>query len=85
MKNNELFITSWCPFCKKVLSYLDEIKNEYPDFKDIRIKVIDEEIEVDYASSKDYYLVPTFYIDGVKIHEGKMSKEMLLNILKQAQ
>ena len=48
------------------------------------MKVIDERKQPDIANKYDYYLVPTFYVDGVKLHEGVATKEKVEYVLKQA-
>jgi glutaredoxin len=70
MKKLTLFIQPNCPFCKKALKYIDELKKEDPKYNQIEIEIVDELIEVERADSFDYYYVPTFYLGEKKIHEG---------------
>ena len=58
-----MFITSWCPYCKKAFSMMKDLKDENPKYKDIEVKVIDEELEPEIAKQYDYYYVPTFFVD----------------------
>jgi hypothetical protein len=37
--------------------------------------MVDENMEAQFADSLDYYYVPTYYVDGRKIHEGAVSKD----------
>ena len=36
------------------------------------------------ADTFDYYYVPTFYVDGVKVHEGGVYPEEVEKILRSA-
>lgn len=81
MKNVKLFLLDNCPYCKKALRYIEEIKEEYPDLKKVNIHMIEERKEKALADSYDYYLVPSFYVDEVKVHEGAVSKQQVLEIL----
>lgn len=65
-----LFIQPNCPFCKKALKYIDELKHEDAKYREIEIELVDELIEVERADSFDYYYVPTFYLGDKKLHEG---------------
>ena len=38
----------------------------------------------DLADTFDYYYVPTFYVDGVKVHEGGIYAEEVEKILRSA-
>lgn len=84
MKPVIMFITDWCPYCKKALSLMDDLKKEYPKYAEIEVKVIDEEREPNIAQKYDYYYVPTYYVDGVKIHEGVPSKDIIRNVFDKA-
>lgn len=84
MKPVILFLTSWCPFCKKALSIIDELKSENLKYKDIDITVIDEDREPETADRYDYYYVPTFYVDGLKAHEGAPSKKKIQEVFDLA-
>jgi glutaredoxin len=83
MKPVTLFYLARCPFCKRALKYLDELK-EQEAYRDIEVKMIEESEEAELADRFDYYYVPTFYIDGEKLHEGGITKAELEAILKKA-
>ncbi|MDD2961017.1 MAG: thioredoxin domain-containing protein [Muribaculaceae bacterium] len=84
MKKIKMFYQPRCPFCKRAFQYIDELKNEYPELKDIEIEAIDEIEFPDIADSYDYYYVPTFYIDEVKIHEAGIFKPEMEDLLRKA-
>lgn len=80
MKELRVFILKNCFYCKKALSYLQEliILDEY---QDIKLDIIEENIEKDLANSYDYYYVPSFYADKVKLAEGAVSYDDVKMIL----
>ena len=84
MKEITFFMMDVCPYCIKAQKWLDELYQEHPEYKKIPMKVIDERKQPDIANKFDYYLVPTFYVDGVKLHEGVATKEKVEYVLKQA-
>lgn len=79
-----MFITDWCPYCKQALSYMEELKNENPNYANIEIKIIDEEKEPEMAKQYDYYYVPTYYVNETKVHEGIPSKDIVRNVFEKA-
>ena len=84
LKPVTMFITSWCPYCKQALSLMDTLKKEDPKYSDIDIKVIDEELEPEISKKYDYYYVPTYYVDDVKLHEGVPSKDIIKAVFEEA-
>lgn len=84
MKPVIMFVTEWCPYCKKALTWMKDIKNQNPEYADIEIKIIDEELQPDIAKQYTYYYVPTYYVDGVKVHEGVPSKDIVNGIFEMA-
>ena len=70
-----LFILRDCPFCKRALKYINELKEEYPEFNNIELDIIDEQEHKELAGSYDYYYVPTFYLGDKKLHEGGIYKK----------
>lgn len=75
MKNIKLFYLKNCPFCKNALKEIEYLKSTDTKYKDITIEMIEESENREIASSYDYYLVPTFYIDEQKVHEGVCGRE----------
>ncbi|HEY8888745.1 MAG TPA: thioredoxin family protein [Clostridium sp.] len=84
MKPVIMFVTEWCPYCKKALAWMETIKIQNPEYTGIDIKIIDEELKPDIAKQYNYYYVPTYYVDGVKVHEGVTSKNIILGIFEKA-
>lgn len=83
MKQVKLFYQERCPFCKKAFQYIEELKEEYPEFATIEMELIDELEEPELADQYDYYYVPTFYVDGHKVHEGGIYKPEMEKLLRK--
>ncbi|HPT86073.1 MAG TPA: glutaredoxin domain-containing protein, partial [Bacillota bacterium] len=47
-----LFILKNCPYCKEALRWMDELKNENPEYRDIEVKIIDEKEEAELIYCK---------------------------------
>jgi len=84
MKGVTMFMFEACPHCKKASLLMEEICREHPEYKAVKIKKVDEREQPDYAAQFDYYYVPTFYIGGMKMHEGAPTKEALKKIYAEA-
>ena len=84
MKEVKMFMMETCPHCKKAFSLMEDICLEHPEYKAVKIEKIDETKESAYAAKFDYYYVPTFYVDGVKMHEGPPTKEAIEKIYAEA-
>jgi thiol-disulfide isomerase/thioredoxin len=82
MGNLKLFYLKTCPYCIRVQTFLDELLKE-ERYKDIEIEAINEKLEPDLANQYDYYLVPTFYLNEVKLFEGIMDKQDVINVLEK--
>lgn len=79
-----LFKLKYCPYCVQALRWMEEVFAEHPEYKDIPLRVIDEAKERKLADSYDYYLVPTFYVNGEKRHEGIASKAIIEKVFAHA-
>jgi len=84
MKSVKLFYLKNCPFCKKALRYIEELKAEHAELAAVEIEMIEESERPDMADKFEYYYVPTFYVDGVKEHEGGIYPEEVERILRKA-
>ena len=84
MKPVIMFMTSWCPFCKKAAAMIEKLKADHPEYRDVDIQVIDEEKESALADQYDYHFVPTFFVGGVKVHEGIPTKRKIKRVFKEA-
>ncbi len=84
MKTVKLFYLKSCPFCRKALRYIDELKAAHPELAVVGIEMIEESEQAEVADRYDYYYVPTFYLDGRKVHEGGIYPEEVEKILRRA-
>ena len=84
MKRVKLFYLKNCPFCKKALRYIEELKAEHAELAAVDIEMLEESELPDVADKFDYYYVPTFYVDGIKEHEGGIYPEAVERILRKA-
>ena len=84
MKPVKLFYLKNCPFCKKALRYIEEARAAHPELAAVGIEMIEESEQPELADTFDYYCVPTFYVGGVKVHEGGVYPEEVEKILRSA-
>ncbi len=84
MKELTLFYLKGCPYCKKALAYMDELKNEHPEYAEIPIKMVEERDEAELANSYDYYYVPCYWIEDKKIAEGSIDKAGVKKVFDMA-
>ncbi len=84
MKKVKAFYLENCPHCKRAIKMVDALKEKNPQYSNIEIEYIEESKDVQAASSQNYYYVPTFYVDDVKVHEGVPSFEKIEEVLKKA-
>lgn len=84
MKKVTMFYLENCPHCKKAFKMLEVLKEKNQQYANIQIEKIEESKNVHIAEAHDYYYVPTFYVDGVKLHEGVPTLEKIEAVLKAA-
>ncbi len=83
MKTITMFYQRRCPFCKKAFAYMDELLQQEP-YKGLQIDKIEETEQPELADRYDYYYVPTFYIDGEKVHEGGIFRDEVKALFDKA-
>lgn len=84
MKNVKLFYQKNCPYCRKAIGYIEELKGLFPELGKVEIEMIEETESPEITDGYDYFYVPTFYIDEVKVHEGEVTREKVEEILRKA-
>ncbi|MBT3320066.1 MAG: glutaredoxin [Clostridia bacterium] len=84
MKQVILFIIKSCPYCIMANKFMKQIFKENPQFKDVPLRIVDENEQKDIADQYNYYYVPTYYVDGVRMHEGVPTKEKVEAVFKAA-
>ena len=84
MKEVILFTMKFCPYCINAKKYMKELFKDNPEYKEVPLRIVDENLECNFAENFDYYYVPTYYVDGVKVHEGVPTKEIVEDVFKAA-
>ncbi len=82
MKKLQFFMFEACPYCQKAIRLMNELKAENPAYAAIEMETIDEKLDPQTADKYDYWYVPTFFVDGKKVHEGDLTKEQMENVFK---
>lgn len=73
-----------CPYCRAANNWIAEVTQEHPELAAVEIERVDEKIHPEIAQQYNYWYVPTFFVDGQKVHEGASSKEIILQVLQGA-
>lgn len=84
MKKVLMMIQESCPYCKEALKIMDQLMAQHPEYKDIEVRIADENKESALADTLDYYYVPTYYVDGEKVHEGVPTLEKVQAVYEEA-
>lgn len=84
MKKVTIFKLKYCGYCRAALQYVDECVSKDPELKGLEIEQIDEREQYQLARQYDYFYVPTFYVDGEKVHEGVVTCDQVREILNKA-
>ena len=84
MKEIKMFMFAGCPHCKKAKGFIEELTKSNPEYAKIPLTLIDEKISPEVADKYDYYYVPAFFVNGVKLHEGTATKDAVENVFKAA-
>ena len=84
MKKITMFMMASCPHCIRARKWMDEVLKSDAKYAKIPLTVIDENKNPDLAAKFDYYYVPTYYIDDVKVHEGAASFDIVKKVFDDA-
>lgn len=84
MKEVVLFELPLCPHCRIARRFQEELFLQHKEWRKIPLRVINEVEERELAASYDYYYVPTYYVGGVKVHEGHAEKEDVERVFRLA-
>lgn len=79
-----MMIQETCPYCKRALAMMDELKKERPEFEAVQVEIVDENRNKALADSLDYWYVPTYFVDGEKVHEGVPTMEKVRRVYEKA-
>jgi len=84
MKKITYFYLEACPYCKQARRWMDELLLQNPEYNALEIVQIEERKHPEIANKFDYYYVPTYYVDDVKVHEGAASREKIEMVFHMA-
>lgn len=79
-----MFILDNCPHCKKAFQIMEELKTQNPEYNGVEIEIVEETKQPERADNYDYYYVPTFFVDGKKVHEGVPTADKIDAVYKAA-
>lgn len=87
MKNIIMIKIPGCPYCAKARKAIGLLQQE-EKYKDVKVEEIDETTQPELAApyGKDYYYVPSLFIDGEKQFEAKpgMDYDTIYAAVKEA-
>ena len=84
MKKVTMFVMKGCPYCRQAFKWMDELMQQYPEYSDVELTVIDETEQPDVADQWDYYYVPTYFVGQEKLHEGAATKDKIQRVFERA-
>ena len=83
-KKVQMMILKSCPHCVRAFEMMDELAAKNEEYKAVEFEVIEEDVFPEIADALDYYYVPTYFVDGQKIHEGVPTFEKVDAVFKAA-
>lgn len=84
MKKITMMYLKGCPYCKQAMNWMEELKQEQPVYQNINITYIEESEQPQLADTLDYWYVPTYFVDGIKKHEGAATKDIIKAVFDAA-
>jgi glutaredoxin len=79
-----MMVMAGCPHCIRARQMMAELCEAHPEYAAIPVKIVDETVEREFAESLDYYYVPTFFVEGEKLHEGRPTLDAVERVFKAA-
>ena len=84
MKKITMMYLKGCPYCKQAMNWMEELKQEQPVYQNINITYIEESEQPQLADTLDYWYVPTYFVDGIKKHEGAATNDKIKAVFDAA-
>lgn len=84
MKKVKMMYLKTCPYCKQAFQMVEMLKQQHPEYLAIDIETIEENDESQKTEGYDYWYVPTYFVDDIKILEGVPTLESIELVLKNA-
>lgn len=79
-----MFKMTGCPYCRQAFQTMEKLYEKHPEYRKIPIEIIDETENPEISDQYDYYYVPTFYVDGIKMAEGILSEDDIDRVFSAA-
>lgn len=83
-KRVKMMMLDTCPHCAHAIELINELKKEHPEYNEVEIETIEENREAGKTQGYDYWYVPTFFVDDVKMHEGVPTKDKIERVFIEA-
>lgn len=84
MKELTMFYFDGCPHCARAFRWQEELMEEYPELRQVPLRLIDEHEQPDVAETYDYWYVPTYYLGEDKLYEGVKDKALVESAFRAA-
>lgn len=84
MKEIKMFMFAGCPHCMKAKEIIDDLFKSETKYSKVPLSIIDEKLQPEVADKYNYFLVPTFFVGEVKMHEGPPTKELIISVFNKA-
>lgn len=83
-KQVKMMILDSCPYCRQAFEMMDKLRKQHPEYQSVVVETIEESKEPEKIEGYDYWYVPTFFVDGQKIHEGVPTMEKVERVFQEA-
>ena len=80
----KMMILDDCPYCRQAFALAAELVAAHPEYAQVAIEVIEENREPEKTAGFDYWYVPTYFVDGKKVHEGVPTREKVEQVFIEA-
>ena len=70
MKKVLAFRLNGCPYCAQAVKAVKELAAENEKYAAVSVEWVEENEHPEISAKYDYYYVPAFFVDGVKVYEA---------------
>ncbi len=71
MKKIIAFRLNGCPYCRQAVKAIEELSAENEKYASVSVEWVEENEHPEISAKYDYYYVPAFFVDGVKVYEAR--------------
>ena len=75
MKKVIAFYLEGCPYCRQAREAVKELSGGNEEYSSVKIEWVEENQHPEISSQYDYYYVPSFFVDGVKVYEARRGEK----------